>query len=308
MPGALRFAPSLYAIGLFVSAFLLFAVQPMFTKMVLPLLGGAPTVWSSSHGVFPGRATLRLCLRPLHHPPIAIWRERTCTSGPTGYRSSDVADCRHPTPRLPPTDDVALWLIGILALSIGLPFAVLSTSAPLLQSWFAASGHSQARNPYALYAASNLGSFAGLLSYPIIVEPFLTLHTQAELWSTGFGMFALLVAAAAVVVARRENPSVASPANNVGVLASQIVLGCGRSDLAVSFVAVTSYIATDLALAPFLLGAAARDLFADFRRNFSRAPIIRHRDSRATGAFRQSLRFRSGCLALQGTTGSHWSF
>ena len=123
MPGALRFAPSLYAIGLFVSAFLLFAVQPMFTKMVLPLLGGAPTVWSSSHGVFPGRATLRLCLRPLHHPPIAIWRGRTCTSGPTGYRSSDVADCRHPTPRLPPTDDVALWLIGILALSIGLPFA-----------------------------------------------------------------------------------------------------------------------------------------------------------------------------------------
>jgi hypothetical protein len=181
MPGALRFAPSLYAIGLFVSAFLLFAVQPLFTKMVLPLLGGAPTVWSVAMVFF--QAAL-LCGYAYAH---FIIRRLPFGAGALVHLGLlAIAAATLPivvTQRLgsPPTDEVALWLIGILALSIGLPFAVLSTSAPLLQSWFAASGHSQARNPYALYAASNLGSFAGLLSYPILVEPFLTLHTQAEL-------------------------------------------------------------------------------------------------------------------------------
>ena len=73
-----------------------------------------------------------------------------------------------------------LWLVGLFAASIGLPFIALSATAPLLQSWFVASGHPQADNPYVLYAASNLGSFAALLAYPFIVEPFLTLKTQTR--------------------------------------------------------------------------------------------------------------------------------
>jgi hypothetical protein len=252
MPGALRFAPSLYAIGLFVSAFLLFAVQPMFTKMVLPLLGGAPTVWSVAMVFFQaallcGYAYAHFIIRRLPFGAGALVH--------LGLLATAAATLPIVvTQRLgsPPTDDVALWLIGILALSIGLPFAVLSTSAPLLQSWFAASGHSQARNPYALYAASNLGSFAGLLSYPIIVEPFLTLHTQAELWSTGFGVFALLVAAAAVVVARRENPSVANAATTSVSWPHRLFWVAVAAIPAGLVVAVTSYIATDLASAPFL--------------------------------------------------------
>src|SRR5207248_3735634 len=98
----------------------------------------------------------------------------------------------------PPSTSIAFWLIGLFALSIGLPFAVLSASAPLLQGWFAASDHAQARNPYVLYAASNLGSFAALLIYPIAIEPMLTLRDQAWLWSVGFAMLALCIAVAAL--------------------------------------------------------------------------------------------------------------
>ena len=103
----------------------------------------------------------------------------------------------------PPTCDIALWLIGLFALSIGLPFAALSASAPLLQGWFAASGHPQAGNPYVLYAASNLGSFAALIAYPIVIEPMLSLHDQSRLWSVGFAGLAVLIAAASLFVADR---------------------------------------------------------------------------------------------------------
>src|SRR4030095_16534793 len=96
------------------------------------------------------------------------------------------------TARAPP-DGTALWLFGLFAASIGLPFFTLSASAPLLQSWFAASGHRQASNPYVLYAASNLGSFAALFAYPVVIEPFLTLKTQTAAWSIGFALLAVLL-------------------------------------------------------------------------------------------------------------------
>src|SRR5207237_7283045 len=99
-------------------------------------------------------------------------------------------------------EGIGLWLVVLFAASIGLPFAALSASAPLLQSWFAASGHPRARNPYVLYAASNLGSFAALLAYPLAIESMLTLRTQAWVWSAGFAGLALLIAAAAVISSR----------------------------------------------------------------------------------------------------------
>ena len=84
---------------------------------------------------------------------------------------------------VPPENWVVLWLFALIAASIGLPFVALAASAPLLQSWFASTDHPQARNPYVLYAASNLGSFAALLAYPVLIEPLLTLSGQTGLWS-----------------------------------------------------------------------------------------------------------------------------
>src|SRR5207244_8072320 len=103
----------------------------------------------------------------------------------------------------PPTHYIALWLMGLLTVSIGLPFAALSASAPLLQGWFAASGHPPAGNPYVLYAASDLGSFAALIAYPVIVEPILPLKDQTQLWSVGFAVLSVLIAVASLTVARR---------------------------------------------------------------------------------------------------------
>jgi len=203
--GTLRFVRLLYAVTLFLSALLLFVVQPMFAKMVLPQLGGSPTVWSVAMVFFQaallcGYAYAHVIVRWL---PLGIGAmvhlgmlAAAAVALPIAIAQGFGA---------PPTDGIALWLIGLLAASIGLPFAVLAASAPLLQSWFAAKDHVRACNPYALYAASNLGSFAALIAYPTLIEPFVSLRLQAQLWTDGFAVLALLIAGAALVVARRSS-------------------------------------------------------------------------------------------------------
>src|SRR6202035_4150126 len=179
-PTMLRLAPSLYGATLFLPALLLFAVQPMFPKMVLPQLGRAPSVWSVAMVFFQaallgGYAYAHLVVRRL--PPglgalvhLGVLAAAAATL-PIAIAQGFGA---------PPTTGIAPWLIALFAASIGLPFAALAASAPLLQGWFAASGHVQARNPYVLYAASNLGSFAGLLGYPGAIRAVLSLQHHAE--------------------------------------------------------------------------------------------------------------------------------
>ena len=158
------------------SALLLFSVQPMFAKMVLPLLGGSPGVWSVAmvffqamllagyayaHGVTKlvrsarrGRSSISCVFAlALFTLPLAI---------ATGFGR-------------PPADGEAFWLIGLFGVSIGLPFFAVAANAPMLQAWFARTKHPQAQDPYFLYGASNLGSFVALLAYPVVIEPFLTL-------------------------------------------------------------------------------------------------------------------------------------
>ena len=166
----------------------------MFTKMVLPRLGGAPTVWSVAMVFFQAALLagyvyahllirfLPLGLGALIHLAVLAAAAMTLPIGiALGFGA-------------PPTSDIAIWLIGLFAVSIGLPFAALSASAPLLQGWFAASGHPQSGNPYVLYAASNLGSFAALIAYPVVVEPLLSLNRQVQMWSGGFAVLVILIA------------------------------------------------------------------------------------------------------------------
>lgn len=247
-------APALFAATLFVSALLLFAVQPMFAKMVLPRLGGAPAVWSVAMVFF---QTALLAGYAYAH-----WLSRTLPVGLAAIVHLGVLAAVALTLPIgiaanfetPPSSGIGLWLIGLFAASIGLPFVALAASAPLLQNWFGASGHPQATNPYVLYAASNLGSFAALLAYPFIIEPTLTLRSQTLVWTCGFALLALLVAIAGVVVARASanaaaaEPAAAPPAtwqDRFGWIAlSAIPAGL--------VVAVTAYISTDVAAAPLL--------------------------------------------------------
>jgi hypothetical protein len=255
VPALLRLAPALYGATLFLSALLLFAVQPMFTKMVLPELGGAPTVWSIAMVFFQaallgGYAYADLVVRRL---PLGLGA--LLHLGVLAAAAATLPIAIAQGFGAPPTTGIAPWLIALFAASIGLPFAALAASAPLLQGWFAASGHVQARNPYVLYAASNLGSFAALIAYPFVIEPFLTLKEQAQLWSTGFALLSVLVAFAGLLVARQPGlgagnaraaaaPATAPSARLIWAALAAIPVGL--------VIAVTSYITTDIASAPFL--------------------------------------------------------
>jgi hypothetical protein len=252
---AARFAPALYPAALFLSALLLFAIQPMFSKMVLPRIGGAAAVWSVAMVFFQaalllGYAYAHLLSRTLSPAASALVHlgllAVAATTLPIGIaKGFDAA----------PQEGLELWLLALFAVSIGLPFVALAASAPLLQNWFAASGHPHAANPYLLYAASNLGSFVALVTYPFVVEPLFTLRTQVLAWSVGYALLIVLIAAAAVIVARAAKPQIATagPATVAAPMMVQRTMWTLFAAIPAGLVvAVTAVISTDLAAAPFL--------------------------------------------------------
>src|SRR4051812_34728727 len=273
-----RLTPWLYAATLFVSALLLFSIQPMFAKMVLPKLGGAPAVWSVAMVFFQtvllgGYAYAHLLNRLLPPRWSAVFHLAlvglTATTLPIAIAQGWGAA---------PSEGTALWLFGLFAVSIGLPFFALSASAPLLQSWFASSGHKQAGNPYVLYAASNLGSFAALFAYPVIVEPLLTLKTQTAAWSIGFALLGILLSFVGLLAARAEPATVQTEAvDDVSASAGErmrwIALAAVPPGLVI---AVTAYLTTDIAAAPFLWVLPLAIYLLTFVAAFRERPWIAH--------------------------------
>lgn len=275
---ALRLTPLLYAATLFVSALLLFSIQPMFAKMVLPKLGGAPAVWSVAMVFFQtvllgGYAYAHLLNRLLLPRWAAVFHLAL-----VGLTAIMLPIAIAPGWIAPPSEGTAFWLFGLFAVSIGLPFFTLSASAPLLQSWFASSGHRQAANPYVLYAASNLGSFAALFAYPVIIEPFLTLKTQTAAWSVGFALLAILLSVAGLFATRAAPIAVQAEArDDAAVSAGErmrwIALSAVPSGLVI---AVTAYLTTDIAAAPFLWVVPLAIYLLTFVAVFRERPWIAH--------------------------------
>jgi hypothetical protein len=273
-----RLEPLLYAATLFVSALLLFSIQPMFAKMVLPKLGGAPAVWSVAMVFF---QTVLLAgygyayvLNRLLSPRWAAMFHLLLL----GITAMMLPIAIAPGWGVPPQDGTTLWLFGLFAVSIGLPFFTLSASAPLLQSWFASSGHKQAGNPYVLYAASNLGSFAALFAYPVIIEPFLTLKTQTAAWSIGFALLAVLLSFVGLLTARAlpaavQAEAVGDVSANVFERMRWIALAAVPSGLVI---AVTAYLTTDIAAAPFLWVVPLAIYLLTFVAVFRERPWIAH--------------------------------
>ena len=204
-PGVLVLA---YTVTLFGSALLLFTVEPMFAKLVLPLVGGTPSVWNAA--VLFYQAIL-----------LAGYAFAHVTTRWLGLRRQALLQCaivliplavlpfHLPAGWSPPTaGNPLVWLLVLLTVAVGLPFFVISTTSPLLQRWFGGTGHAHADDPYFLYRASNLGSMIGLLAYPLVVEPTFTLATQADLWRWAYLIFAALVMVCAVLLwrASRQTP------------------------------------------------------------------------------------------------------
>src|SRR6185503_10664353 len=250
---ALRFAPALFAATLFASALLLFAVQPMFTKMVLPMLGGAPSVWSVAMVFFQAALLIGYAYAHLLARTLTVGQGALVHLGVLAAAALTLPIGIAHGFEAPPSTGIGFWLVGLFAASIGLPFVALSASAPMLQSWFAASGHPQARNPYVLYAASNLGSFAALLAYPLAIESMLTLRGQAWVWSVGFAGLAVLIAIAATFAARGNGVAAAHAAPvSKPTLKDRISWTALAAIPAGLVIAVTAYISTDIAAAPLL--------------------------------------------------------
>lgn len=202
-----------FALTLFTSATLLFMVQPMIGKMILPMLGGTPAVWNTCMVFFQAlllagyayshattsklgerrQAYFHLLLLPIPFLflPLSInnnWMLKLLTSG-------DVEGLLIHTDRNP-----VYALLLILFFTVGIPFFVVSTSAPLLQKWFSNTLHPQARDPYFLYGASNLGSMLALVGYPVVIEPYLSVDAQALWWTVGYVLLATLIASCAYLL------------------------------------------------------------------------------------------------------------
>src|SRR5262245_13245863 len=181
-----RHAPAMmwtFTATTFLSALLLFAIQPMFAKMVLPVLGGSPSVWSVSVLFF--QAAL---LGGYLYAHLLINKTPPHLSGFIHLAVCAVAFICLPIGMAtwmgePPQGEPYLWQLGMFAASIGLPFMAVSANAPLLQAWFARSGHPDARDPYFMYAASNLGRLIALLGYPFVLEPALGLSHLSDRWA-----------------------------------------------------------------------------------------------------------------------------
>lgn len=238
----------LHALTIFLSAFLLFLVQPMIAKWILPWYGGGPAIWTTCLVFFQamlfagyagayaaeqflpagGRTALLLALIALALAvPLAPERP--------GGEGLPVAS-----------------ILQLLMIHVGLPFLVLSTTSPLVQAW-----HARAfpeGSPYRLYALSNAGSLAALICYPVLFEPAWGLHAQALLWTWGFRVLALLYAAGAVAAARTARAPASQPASgdpgvSAGRRALWVILPAGASWM---LLASTNRLCEDLAVVPFL--------------------------------------------------------
>ena len=193
---------ALFSATLFLSAGLVFLVQPMFAKFILPLFGSTPAVWNASLLFF--QTTLLAGYLYAHESTrrLGVRRQSALHVG-VMLVPLLVLPLGVPDDWLPPVDSNPVWsLLGLLAVAVGLPFFVVSTTAPLLQRWLAGTNHPAAADPYFLYRASNLGSVLGLLSYPLAVEPSLRLAEQGRVWSAAYVLLIVLVIACVAVVWR----------------------------------------------------------------------------------------------------------
>jgi hypothetical protein len=194
--------PALFAFTLFVSAALLFGVQPMIAKMLLPLLGGASAVWTTCMVFYQAVLLAGYFYAHVVSNRFPIWLQGGLQIVLLGvafallpFEFSDEAVDRL-TAGTWPTG----WLLTQLVIVAGLPFFVVSTTGPLLQRWFSHTGHATSGDPYYLYAASNLGSLLALAAYPLWFEPSYTIDEQTRLWCRGFlGLLALTIVCAGVL-------------------------------------------------------------------------------------------------------------
>lgn len=242
----------LFALTLFLSAFLLFTLQPLFGKLLLPLLGGSPTVWNGLMAFF---QTLLFAGYLYAHVAVAKLQSRHLLSLHTGLLFLALFFLPIGLPKgARPEGSPLLWLLSIGTVAVGLPFFVLATTAPLLQKWYAWLKLKRSHDPYFLYAASNSGSLLALLSYPLLIEPQLRLSEQRLFWSGFFALFVLLVCLCSLPLWKRDHTAVEETPIDWGDLDRKeavlwLLLAAVPSSL---LLGITYHLTTDVAAVPLL--------------------------------------------------------
>jgi len=267
----------IFGFTIFLSAALLFLLQLIFARMVLPLLGGSPAVWNTAmvfyqavllagygyaHWLtsrFRGRIQFSI------HGCLLLLAALTLPVGISGHWQ-------------PPSDANPIpWLLGMLTLSIGLPFFAVSTTSPLLQRWFSLTRHPDAHDPYFLYVASNAGSLLGLLSYPLLIEPNTSLKWQSGGWAIGFAVLALTSLCCGLAIrksgATGDEKRGKAPLERISPARRWKWVACSMvpSSLMLS---VTSYISSDIAAVPLLWVLPLALYLLTFIIVFARRPVI----------------------------------
>ena len=204
----LRGVVALFSATLFLSAALLFWLEPMFGKFLLPTLGSTPQVWIASVLFFQAVLLAGYAYGHVLTARLSLRRQGLLHVGLVAV-ALVVLPVAAPDARPPETGNPVWWQLGLMGVTIGLPFFALASSAPLVQRWLASSGHRRAADPYFLYRASNAGSMAGLIAYPALIEPLLGLEAQGRWWTAGYVLLVLLVAACAALTLR--SPLAANP-------------------------------------------------------------------------------------------------
>lgn len=279
-------AAPMFAATLGLSATLLFTLQPMFAKMTLPLLGGAPGVWNTAVAFFQGVLLLGYlyahALQRLPSLKAQLFVHTAVLLVAAFFLPLAVSTAIG----APPSDAPAAWLLALYAISVGPPFFALSASAPLLQAWYARTDRPDAADPYHLYAASNVGSLAALIAYPILIEPILTLSSQGAAWTLGYWLLASAMLACAVLAIRgaAQRAAVApapelAPAELAAAAAPATWADRGRWVLLSAIpssllLGATTHLATDVASAPFLWVAPLALYLLTFVIVFAKTPAI----------------------------------
>src|SRR5712692_6842330 len=268
-----------YATTIFLTASLLFLVQPMFARMVLPLLGGAPAVWNTCLVFYQAALLAGYLYTHATTSWLGVRRQAALHAGlvflPLFFLPIGI-----PPGWTPPAAESPIpWLFALLGVAVGLPFFMVSTTSPLLQRWFADTGHPSAGDPYFLYAAGNLGSVLGLLVYPVLLEPHLRLPEQSRLWAGGSLLLLALTLACALLLWRSPVPALAGPSQvqSTGLTARRrlrwVLLALVPSSLMLS---VTTFISADVEASPLLWVIPLAIYLLTFVLVFARRAIVPH--------------------------------
>lgn len=264
----------LFSSTLFCGSALLFLIEPMFARMVLPLLGGSPSVWNTCMVCF---QALLLAGYAYGHWSIRSLSFRRHVAVHLALLAIPLALLPLTVPRgwTPPVQSNPIgWLMALILVAVGLPFFVVSSTGPVIQRWFSATGHRAGGDPYFLYAASNLGSMLALIAYPTIVEPFIHLAAQSRLWTDGYALLIVLIAACALRLKTDfTTPAISAKPQSIALFRRLrwILLAMIPSSL---LLGTTTFITSDIAAVPLFWIAPLALYLLSFIFVFARRRII----------------------------------